>query len=32
MPVVIGLLIALGIMPWIIIVVHMYVYHWRKQG
>jgi hypothetical protein len=30
-PIVLGLLIALAIVPWIIITVHMYVYHWRKQ-
>ena len=30
MPVVIGFFIALGIFPWMILIVHMYVYHWRK--
>lgn len=31
MPVIIGFVIALCIFPWFVILVHMYVYHWRKS-
>jgi hypothetical protein len=32
MTIVLGFVIALGIFPWLVLLVHMYVYHWRKDA